>query len=166
MFNVAAFFPADLSPKVPEAIDDFQQATKCLAFELPTACGFHLHRGTESVLHRYWDAVTGGKDRPRNRNIGDYLAALDQQNLGDARLKSSLRDLKDLHRNPLIHPEHSLKSVDDAISLFGIVRTVVTEMLKAIPLPASAGAAALAAAAFAAAPVDPVPDGQEPPLPF
>ena len=39
-------FPDDLPNKVPEAIPDIQQATKCLAFELPTACGFHLHPAT------------------------------------------------------------------------------------------------------------------------
>lgn len=152
IFNAAAFFPADLVPKVPESLDDLQQATKCLAYELPTACGFHLHRATESVLRRYYDAVTGGKPRPKGRNIGDYLVALEQHGAGEAKLKTSLRDLKDLHRNPLIHPEHSLESVDEAISLLGIVRTVVTEMLKQIPSPPSASAAAIAAVIAAAVP--------------
>jgi hypothetical protein len=46
-----------------------------------------------------------------------------------------LKDLKDLHRNPLIHPEHTLESVDQAIALLGSIQCVVVYMLKAVPLP-------------------------------
>jgi hypothetical protein len=128
-----AVFPIELPNKVPEAIGDVQQATRCIAFELPTAAGFHLHRANESVLHRYYDAVTGGKARPSGRNIGDYLNELNKHKKGDAKVKASLKDLKDLHRNPLIHPEHSLETVDEAIDLLGSVRAVVGHMLRELP---------------------------------
>lgn len=62
-------FPTDLLFKAPEAIADLQQATKCLAFEVFTAAGFHLHRANEAVLHRYWDAITGSAPRPNSRII-------------------------------------------------------------------------------------------------
>jgi hypothetical protein len=58
-------FSADLATKVPDAVGDVRQATRCIAFELPTAAGFHLHRAHESVLRVYWDNVTGGADRPK-----------------------------------------------------------------------------------------------------
>jgi hypothetical protein len=131
----AAMSP-DLAVKVPEAIPDVQQATKCIAFEVPTAAAFHLHRANEAVLRRYYDEVSNGHARPKTRNIGDYLNALDKLGLGDPRVKASLRDLKDLHRNPLIHPEHSLESVDEAIDLLGAIRAVVGQMLKEITTPA------------------------------
>ncbi|MBV8738837.1 MAG: hypothetical protein JO007_16585 [Alphaproteobacteria bacterium] len=35
-------FPAELSTKVPDAVADVREAGKCIAFELPTAAGFHL----------------------------------------------------------------------------------------------------------------------------
>jgi len=70
------FFSDSLSLKVPSAIDDLKQAMRCIAFELPTAAGFHLHRANESVLRCYWDSVTGGKARPKNGNMGIYLHEL------------------------------------------------------------------------------------------
>ena len=94
-------FPDDLPNKVPEAVSDIQQATKCLAFELPTACGFH-RRLLKSVIRRYFDAVTGGAERPANRNIGDYLSKMKELGKGDAKVMAALKDLKDLHRNPLV----------------------------------------------------------------
>lgn len=53
-------YPEDLKDKVQEAIYDAQQAGKCLAYDVPTACGFHAFRVTESVVRRYWTLVTGG----------------------------------------------------------------------------------------------------------
>jgi len=135
ILNGEVCFQGDLGIKVPEAIVDIRAATRCVAFNLPTAAGFHLHRAHESVLHRWYDAVTGGRARPANRNIGDYLKVLNDNNWGDAKVRSAIKDLKDLHRNPLIHPEDSLDSIDDAIALMGSIQAVVVAMLRDIPLP-------------------------------
>ncbi len=131
--NGMILFPPDLSDKVPEAVSDIRAATKCIAFVLPTAAGFHLHRANEAVLHRYFDEVTNKMPRPNGRNIGDYLRILDDGNIGEKRIRSALRDLKDLHRNPLVHPEHSLDSIDEAISLLNSIQSVMVHMLRAIP---------------------------------
>lgn len=161
IFNGAAFMPADLALKVPEATHDVNEATKCLAYEVFTAVGFHIHRANEAVMHRYYDVVTEEKPRPTNRDIGSYLRELEKHKAGDARVKAALRDLKDLHRNPLIHPDQSLESADEAIDLLSAVRAVVGQMLKAMPSPqlvltaeddaAASAAAAAADAAIAAA---------------
>jgi hypothetical protein len=135
IFNGASLMPSDLHAKVPEAVKDVAEATKSLAFELFTAVGFHIHRANEAVLHRYYDVVTNGAKRPKTRNIGDYLNELDKLKAGDERVKAALRDLKDLHRNPLIHPDQSIESADDAIDLLSAVRAVVGQMLRAIPAP-------------------------------
>lgn len=50
---------------------------------------------------------------------------LNKLNAGDAKVKAALKDLKDLHRNPLIHPEQALENVDDAITLMNGVHTAV-----------------------------------------
>lgn len=134
IFRAEVLFPSDLAIKVPEAIKDAQEAGRCLAFDLATAAAFHLHRVNESVVHRYFDAVTDRASRPSSRNIGDYLAKLDSLNAGDAKVKSALRDLKDLHRNPIIHPGDSLESIDEAIALLGSVHAIVMHMLKVIPM--------------------------------
>lgn len=135
IFRPEVLFPSDLAIKVPEAIMDVQEAGRCLAFDLATAAAFHLHRVNESVVHRYFDAVANPADRPSSRNIGDYLAKLDSLKVGDAKVKSALKDLKDLHRNPIIHPEDSLESTDDAIALLGSVHANIVHMLKVIPMP-------------------------------
>jgi hypothetical protein len=132
--NGAACFPAELPSKAPEALPDLQQATKCIAFELFTAAGFHLHRANEAVLRRYWDAVTGGASRPASGNMGDYLNELNNRNAGDAKVKAALKDLKNLHRNPLIHPGETLDNVDDAVALMSGVHTAVLNMLKEMPV--------------------------------
>jgi len=131
--NGRALFHNELAGKVPEAITDVEAAARCIAFDLPTAAGFHLHRANESVLHRYYDAVSEGRPRPSGRNIGDYLREMDKHNAGDQKVKTALRDLKDLHRNPLIHPDQSLDTVDEAIDLLGSIRSLVGVMLRAIP---------------------------------
>lgn len=127
-------FPIDLGRKVSDAIPDVREAAKCLAFELPTASGFHLLRATESVMRRYWAAVTGGKPQPKNRNLGACLGRMKELKVGSPKVLAVLEQIKDLHRNPLMHPEEIL-SLDDAIGLFGIVQSAITAMLKEIPEP-------------------------------
>jgi hypothetical protein len=132
----AKCFPTEILSRVPEAIPDLEMATRCIAFELPTASGFHLHRANESVLHKYWDAVSNGEPRPKNRNMGDYLKVMEGKSFGDPKVRSALKDLKDLHRNPLIHPEDNL-TISEAIALMNGIYTVMVHMLKSIPeLPA------------------------------
>ena len=125
-------FPDDLKTKVPEAIFDIQQAGKCIAFEIPTAAGFHLMRALEMVLRLYFDAVANGEPRPVTNNWGDYLAIMVQKNLGDQKAIAVLKQIKDLHRNEFIHPETTL-SLDEAIGLLGIVQSAMVYML--IPIP-------------------------------
>jgi len=133
--NGIVLFPEDLAKKVPKAIPDINQAARCIAFELPTAAGFHLHRANESVLHCYFDVVTSNAAHPKTRNIGDYLSELSKLNKGDPKIISALKDLKDLHRNPLIHPQDSLESVDEALALLGSIHAAMVHMLKAMPSP-------------------------------
>ena len=127
------FFPADLATKVPGAIFDIQQATRCIAFELPTAAGYHLHRANEAVLRRYWDVVTSGAAPPKNRAAALYLTEMEKKGVGDPKVIAALRDLVKLHRNPLAHPDESLESVNQAITLVGAINAVFVHMLKAIP---------------------------------
>ncbi len=131
--NGAACFPLDVWTKAPDAIPDLKQATRCIAFELFTASAFHLHRANETVLGLYWDAVTDGDSRPKTRNMGDYLAKMANKKVGDAKVIAALKELKDLHRNPIIHPEQTIGNIDDAIALMNSVQGAMVHMLKEIP---------------------------------
>lgn len=133
-----AVFTNDLWLKVPDAIPDLRQATRCISFELPTAAGFHLHRGHESVLRVYWDCVTGGAERPKENNMGVYPRELDKLDKGKASVRSHLRSIKDFHRNPLMHPEQSLETTDEAIDLLSAIRCSIGYMCQEIPQSADA----------------------------
>ena len=126
-------FPPDLLQKVPEAISDVREAAKSLAFEVPTACGFHVFRATESVLRKYHSHVTGGAAPPKVRSMGVYLNSLKIAKKGDAKVLAVLKQMIDLHRNPLIHPEVVLTTID-AIATLGIARSAITAMLVELPV--------------------------------
>jgi hypothetical protein len=139
-----SLFPADLRTKVPEALVDAREAAKALAYEVPTACGFHTFRVTESVLRRYYSHVTGGAAQPKVRNIGVYLNALRQTKNGDEKILGALKQMTDLHRNPLIHPDVVL-TTNEAIATMGMAISIVTAMLVALPVPPQTTTTAVAA---------------------
>ena len=148
MYSLLGFgetlFPAELGTKVPEALADAREAAKALAYEVPTACGFHTFRVTESVLRKYYVHVTG-KRPPRVRNIGVYLNSLKQTKKGDEKIVTALKQMTDLHRNPLIHPEAILTN-EEAIATLGIARSAITAMLAALPVPPPTTTTAVATA--------------------
>ena len=125
-------FPADLGIKVPEAVIDAREAAKALAYEVSTACGFHIFRVVQFVLRKYYSYVTNGMVQPKVRNIAVYIHAMRQTKKGDEKILASLKQMSDLHRNPLIHPEVVL-TCDEAISVIGMARSVVTAMLAVLP---------------------------------
>ncbi len=130
--NPEQIFPTELMKKVPLSLVDIREGGKCLAFELSTAAGFHVLRATESVLRAYWDAVSKGKKHPKQKNLGTYLRIMEKENFGTKKVMAVLTQIKDLHRNPLIHPEETL-NLEEAISLFGICQSAISSMLKEIP---------------------------------
>jgi hypothetical protein len=143
--NAEALFPEAIRTKVQSAIPEIQEAGKCLAFELCTASGIHIMRALEVVLKAYFKAVTKGEPLPKNRNIGAYLKKLEGGGYGDKKTIAALTQIKDLHRNPLVHPDETLTK-DEAIGLWGIVISATGAMLKAIPVaPVTPLAATLAA---------------------
>jgi hypothetical protein len=130
--NGENLFPASLVDKVPDSIADVAAATRCLAFELPTAAAFHLHRANEAVLRKYFDHLAGASHRPASGNMGEYINVLKTKKLGDPKVLDVLRGIKDLHRNPLMHPDDSIKSIDEAISLYAAIRAAIGYMLDRI----------------------------------
>ena len=112
------------------ALQDVRQGARCLAFELYTASGFHFHRANEAVVLRYLKAlgVTVPKTR---RNLGVFVKELEKAGAPD-KIISCLRDLKDMHRNPLIHPDQSINNFGDALLLVSAIQGAVSAMAKEI----------------------------------
>ncbi len=120
----------------PKAISDIKEAGRCLAFDLGTAAGFHIARAIESVLLSYLEeiaptAVESLKDS--DRNLGKYINLL-KSNGGEPKVCATLDQFKDLHRNPLMHPEVDL-TPDEAMALFGIAQSAIVTMVTEIAKP-------------------------------
>lgn len=102
---------------------DARQAGKCLAFETPTAAAFHLFRLTESAIRRYYSVVVGRVPKTKMRSWGAYIDVLEKNN-AEPRVIYAIKQMKDLYRNPVMHPEQAY-SLDDALSLLGLVDSVI-----------------------------------------
>ena len=106
---------------------DIEQAGKCLAFEVPTAAGVHLYRVAESFLRRYYTAVVGKTPKRKMRNWGAYITNLRKCG-ADEKVLSTFDQIRDLHRNPIMHPETRL-NIEEALSLLGIVESAISAIV-------------------------------------
>ncbi|MGO4388869.1 hypothetical protein AB4Y85_15170 [Microvirga sp. 2YAF29] len=105
---------------------DLQQATRCLALEAPTAAAFHLFRAIEGVLRRYYKLVVAGKEPKKTaRNWNSYLTLMQKYGSPDPKIIYVIDQIRQLFRNPIIHPEAQL-TLDQALSLLGLADTALT----------------------------------------
>jgi len=119
---------------------DIRQAGKAIAFDLPTAVGFHAVRAVEGVARGYHEIIIG-----RRPNEGDPLGPL-INNLRaerDTQLASKQIDKEDLlniaidllarfnnvYRKPVAHPDMVLKS-DAALNVFDSAKCAIELMLE------------------------------------
>jgi hypothetical protein len=106
-----------------EALEELDAAGKCLAFNLPTASGFHAMRAVERVMRTYLGHFFSQEEIKRWTNWGRYIQALEKAAATDKSPKPSkeaialLGQLKDIYRNPVIHPDRVL-SPEEADTLF------------------------------------------------
>lgn len=108
--------------------DDFDQAGKCIAFDVPTAAAFHLLRGTEAVIRDYYDLVVPGnkKAKPHMRSWGVYIRLLSNHG-AEKNIMDSLTIMKNVYRNPVVHPEETY--TDERVQvLFGMCIMAVVLM--------------------------------------
>jgi len=120
-----------MAAKLPDqAKSDFDQAGKCMAFDLPTACAFHIVRGSEAVIRKYYEQVTGKAPKVKMRNWGAYIKLL-RENKADEKVTVFLDHIRNSYRNPVLHPEESVDA-DQAVILFGACVSLVTLMISEI----------------------------------
>lgn len=122
----------------PEAMQDFGLAGRCLAFGLPTAAGFHALRATESLLDDYYGRFAGA-EKKELKTWGDYISELKGLCKGKAVPKPSektirvLDQLRDLDRNPLMHPRSVLDETEAQV-LFNLVTSAIVAMATEIKM--------------------------------
>lgn len=112
----------------PQTIDDLRAAGKCLAYELGTACAFHLWRAVESVIAFHYFELTGTTfaEAGTQRNWGAYIRDLDKAG-AHVKVTGMLRHIKDEFRNPQTHPEEQV-SVESAQRLFAVAVSAIEQM--------------------------------------
>ncbi|MFC1947245.1 hypothetical protein ACFLXY_04910 [Chloroflexota bacterium] len=134
-------FPDSVLSKLsPDVVREIQEAGKCLAFDIPTASGFHMLRATESVLHEYYLIVGKPKKKDKLENWGAYIAYLHKLTEPEAKTGAKivnhikkvlalLQQVKDQDRNLIMHPEIVLNA-DDAFILFETTKTAIMTMVE------------------------------------
>jgi len=129
---------------IPErALADFRSAGRCLAFDLPTACGFHAFRAADTMIRAYYaHFVVAPKPTKEPRDWGGYIRAFrDVLTAQFAHRKPNVRTVELLDsiratdRNPVIHPEQELDS-GTALAMFDLCKNAILLMaldIKAAP---------------------------------
>ena len=113
------------------AINDVEEASKCIVFERPTAAAFHLMRATESTLKHFYCYLI-----KRNRcqlMWGPMVSGLRaKRNPPDTALLDHLDGIRRNFRNPTQHPE-KVYDMTEAEDLFGVCIDVINRMTAEMP---------------------------------
>jgi hypothetical protein len=112
----------------PPAVFDVRECGRALAFDLSTAAAFHILRAIESCILEYLTALKA-KPRASQRNWGAYLALITNAG-GDPNVVAALSQIKNLHRNPTMHPQTQISS-DEALGLLGIAQSAIVALVRA-----------------------------------
>ncbi len=126
--------PESLRPVLDaKAVQDIQQAGKCLAYEVSTASAFHMWRAVETVMGSYYKFLTNGQSFDADkvqRNWAAYIKALNDKG-ADNKIIAFLDHIRSEYRNPQNHPSETV-DLEQAFGLFGVATSVITQMAKAI----------------------------------
>lgn len=124
-------FPERLRSFLPEQLmEDLRQAARCLAFDVPTACAFHICRGTESLMLHYYERLAGKPWEGPQRDWFKYNAELMKLDAPKA-VTDRLEEIRKLDRNAYIHPDKNV-SLEEAPFLFTLCINVDFQMLQEI----------------------------------
>ena len=105
-----------------QAITDVHEAGRCIAFELPTAAGFHVLRATEALTREYYKFVIN-KDSGKT-DWGKCIEELKEQAAADNGLLELLDQIRD-ERNTVMHPRRNL-SMDEAIGVVNLAQAAIS----------------------------------------
>jgi len=128
-------FPENLrSTLIPQqASIDFRSAGACLAFALPTACGFHAFRAADVMIRAYYAHFVGTTPAKGPRDWGGYIRALRDAISNNPAKKPNPRTvalldcIREMDRNPVIHPELDL-DIEMALATFDLCKNAITLM--------------------------------------
>lgn len=128
--NAEDVFPSGLKKRLSDdATREIRESGRCLALGVGTACGFHILRATEVVMHDYYTKICNqGIKCDRLDNWGAYITRFRKSEDTDAkRIAEMLQQVKDHDRNLIMHPEVSLDA-DEAHTLFELAKGSIMAM--------------------------------------
>jgi hypothetical protein len=134
----------EIRSHLPEnAKTDIREAGKCLAYDLPTACAFHLWRAVETVMEGYYKKLTGKtfEEAKVQRTWYQYIKALEGAK-ADSKVTGFLDHIREKYRNPTAHPTEFVDP-SEAQGLFGVAFSSIDQMISAtikLPTPSPATA--------------------------
>ena len=118
----------------PDTQEQFHQSAQCLAYQLHTACAFHMMRAIETALLDLMRVVARKNFASLNANWGAYITELEKIRSSKSRKKASketidlLRQIKDNHRNPVMHTEATLDA-QEAMDVFDLGAVVISHLV-------------------------------------
>lgn len=121
--NIQAVLP-------PQMLYDLKQAALCLAFEIPTACAFHICRGTEALMLEYYTVLTKKPWSFKKKDWNIYIEQLRKEQAPD-RITTRLNEIREMDRNAYIHPDVNV-AIDEAPFLFELCTGVIFYMAREI----------------------------------
>jgi hypothetical protein len=123
-------FPENLLRLMSEnTISDLQEAGRCLAFERPTACAFHICRATEALMLTYYEALTGQVWPHPKRDWYSYNAQLAAQS-APSTITNRLGEIRQ-DRNAYAHPDITVP-LDEASVVYELCTGVMFYMAKEV----------------------------------
>ena len=129
--NVSELFSPSVFDGLPEiARFDFEDAGKCIAFDLPTAAAFHVLRGTEGALRDYYTKMVR-RGRIKSLNWGPTVNDLRKRKKTQKynTLNDRLDYIRAQYRNPTNHPDIRY-DIHQAQDLWGICVEVINTMVR------------------------------------
>jgi len=110
----------------PQMLYDLKQAGRCLAFEIPTACAFHVCRGTEAVMLAYYELLAKHPWSFRKKDWKIYIEQLIKER-APKQITNRLEEIRGLDRNAYVHPDINV-TIEESPLLFELCSGVVTSM--------------------------------------
>lgn len=120
-----------------DVVAEIRESGKCLAYDTPTAAGFHSIRALELVMHDYYVAVCKPAKPKKLVNWKAYISALKNDHLkkggkAAAKVIAILEDMAASDRNLIMHPKRVLK-FDEALTLFKQCESAMISMASKLP---------------------------------
>lgn len=108
---------------------DIREAGRALAYELSTACAFHLWRSVESCMGVYFTTLTGNDWEAAgiSTNWGAYIKALKAAGAPD-KVTGFLDHIREEYRNPQTHPDEPVH-LGEAQRLFPVALSAIEQLV-------------------------------------